>query len=253
MDSKVKVGLIGFGRTGKAVANVLLQNTNFCLEWVLKRRKLLDHRSASEFLGVESEEEGTIYSSENITVDELLDKHPVEVIIDFSSTNGIYSYGKTASERNVKIISAISHYGEKEKNFLQELAEKTAVFWSPNITLGVNFLMFASKLLKKIAPWTDVEIVEEHFKGKEGVSGTALKIAEALDIDKKEINSVRAGGIVGKHEVIFGFPNQTVRLTHESISREAFGGGVVFVAENLLKKRTGFYSFEDILQPYFAI
>ncbi len=252
MDNKVKVGLIGFGRTGKAVANVLLQNTHFCLEWVLKRKKTLDQRSASEFLGVESEEDGTIYSSENISIEELLDKHPVEVIIDFSSTSGIYTYGKVASEKKVKIISAISHYGEKEKNLLKLLAEKTAVFWSPNITLGVNFLMFASKLLKRIAPWTDIEIVEEHFKGKEGVSGTAIKLADALDLNKEQINSVRAGGIVGKHEVIFGFPNQTVRLTHESISREAFGNGVVFVAENMQDKKKGLYNFEDILQPYFA-
>ncbi|MNY51286.1 4-hydroxy-tetrahydrodipicolinate reductase [compost metagenome] len=94
---------------------------------------------------------------------------------------------------------------------------------------------------------------EEHFKKKEGTSGTAIKIAEALDVEKENINSVRAGGIVGKHEVIFGFPYQTVRLIHESISREAFGSGVVFVAENLKDKQKGLYNFEDILSPYFAV
>jgi 4-hydroxy-tetrahydrodipicolinate reductase len=97
----------------------------------------------------------------------------------------------------------------------------------------------------------DVEIVEEHFKGKEGVSGTAIKIAEALDLEETDINSVRAGGIVGKHEVIFGFPYQTVRLIHESISREAFGNGVIFVAENFVDKGIGYYKFEDLLLPYF--
>jgi len=63
---------------------------------------------------------------------------------------------------------------------------------------------------------------------------------------------VRAGGIVGKHEVIFGFPSQTVRLIHESISREAFGNGAIFVAENIMDKEEGLYNFEDILLPYFA-
>ncbi len=89
--------------------------------------------------------------------------------------------------------------------------------------------------------------MEEHFKGKEGISGTAIKIAEALDLNDNEINSIRVGGIVGKHEVIFGFPYQTVRLTHESISREAFGNGVIFVADNLMDKKEGMYNFEDIL------
>ncbi len=249
---KMKIGLIGFGKTGKPVANVILQNKEFQLEWVLRNSKLLEHRSVPEFLGVDYDEPGLIYSSSSIGMEVLLDMHPVDIIIDFSSKTGIYTYGKIAAERKIKIISAISHYQEEEKNLLKELSAQTVVFWSPNITLGVNYLLFAAKFLKKIAPWVDIEIIEEHFKGKEGVSGTAIKIAEALDIEKSLINSVRAGGIVGKHEVIFGFPYQTVRLIHESISREAFGNGVLFVAENMVDKKPGLYNFEDILLPYFT-
>ncbi|URC11252.1 MULTISPECIES: 4-hydroxy-tetrahydrodipicolinate reductase [unclassified Flavobacterium] len=249
----MKIGLIGFGKTGKSVATVLLENNKFCLEWVLRQSTVLEKRSVSEFLGIPSEEQGVIYSSSKTTMEELLDKHPVDVIIDFSSNEGIYSYGEVAAKRKVKIISAISHYKDKELQLLKKLAHKTTVFWSPNITLGVNYLLFAAKFLKKIAPWVDIEVNEEHFKKKEGTSGTAVKIAEALEIDKDNINSVRAGGIVGKHEVIFGFPYQTVRLIHESISREAFGNGVVFVAENLKNKPKGLYNFEDILTPYFTV
>lgn len=248
----IKVGLVGFGKTGKAVANVILQNKEFCLEWVLRRSSLLNQRSVPEFLGVNSDEPGLIYSSEKTEFTDLINDHPVDIIIDFSSATGIYTYGKVAAEKGVIIISAISHYKQEEKDLLQELSGKTVVFWSPNITLGVNYLLFSAKFLKKIAPWVDIEIVEEHFKGKEGVSGTAIKIAEALDLEKSDINSVRAGGIVGKHEIIFGFPYQTVRLIHESISREAFGNGVLFVAENLRDKKPGMYNFEDILLPYFT-
>ncbi|HQG67432.1 MAG TPA: dihydrodipicolinate reductase C-terminal domain-containing protein, partial [Paludibacteraceae bacterium] len=181
----------------------------------------------------------------------LMDTLPVDAIIDFSSGQGIYTYGELAAKRKIKIISAISHYKPKEVAFLHKLAQQTTVFWSPNITLGVNYLMISAKFLKKIAPWVDIEIVEEHFKGKDGISGTALKIAEVLDMDKAKINSIRAGGIVGRHEIIFGFPYQTVRLIHESISREAFGNGVLFVAENLKDKEDGFYNFQDLLLPYF--
>jgi 4-hydroxy-tetrahydrodipicolinate reductase len=247
----MKVGLIGFGKTGKAVANVILQHKNFCLEWVLRRSTLLKQLSAPEYLGVQSDDPGLIYSSSNIEFQDLLEQHPVDIIIDFSSETGIYTYGEVAAKQKVTIITAISHYKEKEKKLLERLSLQTVVFWSPNITLGVNYLLFAAKFLKKIAPWVDIEIIEEHFKGKEGVSGTAIKIAEALDLEQSDINSVRAGGIVGKHEVIFGFPYQTVRLIHESISREAFGNGVIFVAENLLDKKAGLYHFEDILLPYF--
>lgn len=249
----MKIGLIGFGKTGKSVATVLLENNKFCLEWVLRQSTVLEHRSVSEFLGIPSKEPGLIYSGSKVKMEDLLDKHPVDVIIDFSSNEGIYSYGEVAAKRKVKIISAISHYKDKELQLLKKLAHKTTVFWSPNITLGVNYLLFAAKFLKKIASWVDIEVNEEHFKKKEGTSGTAVKIAEALELDKNNINSVRAGGIVGKHEVIFGFPYQTVRLIHESISREAFGNGVVFVAENLKNKPKGLYNFEDILTPYFTV
>lgn len=249
----MKIGLIGFGKTGKSVASILLENKKFCLEWVLRQSTVLEHRSVPEFFGIQSDEPGLIYSSSKTSIEELLDKHPVDVIIDFSSNEGIYEYGELAATRNIKIISAISHYKEKELQLLKKLSLKTTVFWSPNITLGVNYLLFAAKFLKKIAPWVDIEVNEEHFKKKEGTSGTAIKIAEALDVEKENINSVRAGGIVGKHEVIFGFPYQTVRLIHESISREAFGSGVVFVAENLKDKQKGLYNFEDILSPYFAV
>jgi len=225
----MKIGLIGFGKAGKAVANVILQNAEFSLEWVLKNSPMPSVFSAAEFLGVRSEDPGLIYSLQNITVDELLDMHPVDVIIDFSSTESISVYGKTAAERNVKIISAISHYGDYEKKLLKELSEQTTVFWSPNITLGVNYLMFASGLLKNIVPDVDIEVIEEHFKTKEGVSGTALKIAEKLDLEKENINSVRAGGIVGKHEV-----NVPTLGLIENMSGAVFGqGGAKAEAERL--------------------
>jgi len=249
---KRRVGLVGFGRTGKAVASVILQNKGFSLEWVLRQSLLLENRQVHEYLGVKSKEPGRIFSTAHITPAELLDKHPVDIIIDFSSRSGIHAYGEVAAERGVTIISAISHYREVDISLLHQLAERTVTFWSPNITLGVNYLLFAAKSLKKIVPWVDIQIIEEHFKGKEGVSGTAVKIAEALKLEKTVINSVRAGGIVGKHEIVFGFPYQTVRLVHESISREAFGNGVVFVSENLQGKPAGFYTFESILMPYFA-
>jgi len=247
----MRVGLIGFGKTGKAIASVLLKNKDYSLQWVLRQSVQQKKRNASEHIGVSSKDPGLIYSSSSIEISDLLDSHPVDIIIDFSSSKGIFMYGKAASDRNVKIISAVSHYDEKGKEFLKELSEKTVVFWSPNITLGVNFLILAAKFLKKLVPSVDIEVIEEHYKGKDGASGTALKIAKALDLSASEINSVRVGGIVGKHEIVFGFPYQTVRLIHESISREAFGNGVLFVAENLANKTKGYYTFEEVLKQHF--
>lgn len=249
----MKVGLMGFGKTGKAVASVLLQSKEVNLQWVIRKTHNLEHRSVSEFLGISSSEPGFIYSVEEFKARELLNNLPVDVIIDFSTEEGIEYYGEVASEREISIISAISSYETSKVEYLKGLARKTRVVWSPNITIGINFLMIAAKILKKIAPYTDIEIVEEHFKNKQEVSGTAKKIATSLDLPEESIKTIRAGGIIGVHEILFGFPYQTVRLKHESITREAFGNGVLFAAKHICEKEIGYYSMEDLLLPFFTI
>ena len=249
----MKVGLMGFGKTGRAVASILLESKKTNLQWVIRQSSRLEHRSVPEFLGVESDEPGLIYPKDAFEIDALLDAYPVDFIVDFSSSEGLKYYGDAASKRGITIVSAVSQYEEKHITLLEKLAQKTAVMHSPNITIGINFLMIAAKVLKNIAPYTDIEIIEEHFKLKPETSGTAKVIAENLEVNQDQIKSVRAGGIIGVHEILFGFPYQTVRLKHESIAREAFGNGILFAVENLIGKSKGFYSMEDLLLPYFKI
>ncbi len=249
----MKVGLMGFGKTGRAVASILLESKKTNLQWVVRQSSRLEHRSVPEFLGVESDEPGLIYPKDEFEIDALLDAHPVDFIVDFSSSEGLEYYGESAAKRGIAIVSAVSQYEAEHFELLKKYARKTVVMHSPNITIGINFLMIAAKVLKNIAPYTDIEIIEEHFKLKPETSGTAKVIAEKLDVNQDQIKSVRAGGIIGIHEILFGFPYQTVRLKHESIAREAFGNGILFAVENLQGKTKGFYSMEDLLLPFFKI
>lgn len=249
----MNVGLIGFGKTGRAVAGVLLASDAVNLSWVLRRSKAMEQRSVAEFLDIDSNSDAVILSTESRTAKELLDAHPVDVIVDFSSVDGITHYGNEAARRGITIVTAVSQYPKEIVGWIAKLAKRTKVIHSPNITLGINFLMIAAKVLKNIAPETDIEIIEEHFKDKPEVSGTARTIARHLDIEDESIKSVRAGGIIGTHEILFGLPNQTVRLKHESISREAFGNGILFALNNLPRRRTGLYTMENLLTPYFQL
>jgi len=250
----LKVGMIGFGKTGKSVATIILENPDNCLEWVVRSSTRLLHRSVPEFLGIESSEPGLIYSKDEFTAKDFLQRFPVDAIIDFSSQSGIDWYGDAAAEAGVAIVSAISKFDNAEEMEVRfrRYAQTTRVLWSPNITIGINFLLLAAKVMRLIAPHADVEIVEEHFKSKPEASGTALRIAEALEVEAPLVTSLRVGGIIGTHEVIFGFPFQTVRLRHETIGREAFGNGAIFAAKHLLEKPHGFYRMEDLMAPYFA-
>lgn len=252
-EYKMRVGLIGFGKTGRAVASVLLDSKKTQLQWVLRRSKQLDHRNVSEYLGLPSDEPGLIHSTQGLKFDALLDEAPVDVIVDFSSISGLDLYKRSASKRQIMVVNAISSYEPDRIRALKRMGTSTRVMYSPNITLGINFLILAAKVLKNIAPYTDIEIIEEHFKNKAEVSGTAKVIAKNLDVDSHAIKTVRAGGIIGVHEILFGFPFQTVRLKHESIGREAFGNGVLFAIENLATKAVGYYTMEDLMLPYFHL
>jgi 4-hydroxy-tetrahydrodipicolinate reductase len=250
-ERRTRVGLVGFGKTGRAVASVLLHDKTIDLVWVLRKSQSLEHRSVPEFLGVETDEDGEIHWIGDIDCESLLASSPVDAIIDFSSEEGMDYYGEAAAENGVTIVSAISQLPPVRIATLHKYGKTTRVLWSPNITLGVNFMILAAKTLQKIAPHADISILEEHFKSKPEMSGTAKKISEALNIDPAEVKVIRAGGIIGVHEILFGFPFQTVRLKHESIAREAFGNGAKFGLMELQKREIGFYDMEQLVGGYF--
>ena len=244
---KINVGLFGFGQTGKLVADEFIKENDFHLKWVVKNTDC-GNKYASHLLGYENDC-GKIVSVGTLNRNFFIENH-VDVIVDFSHKKALYAY-EAAVELKIPIISAVSHYDSLEMKKLEEYAEKTAVLYSPNITLGINVLIVAAQILQKIAPHADIEIIEEHFRNKQEISGTAKKIASNLDLDNEKIHTIRVGGIVGKHEIVFGMPNQTIRLTHESINRAAFGQGAIFASKFLIGKPPGMYNMEYVISNMF--
>lgn len=247
-----KIGLIGYGRTGKIVAEELLKENDIQLDWVLRRTHTDEGEYAGELLGLHKKE-GKIFSLENLDIASFFEEHPVDIIVDFSNHSTINLYHKQIQQTGIALISAISNYPEEELAMIYDVAKTNPVLYSPNITLGINFLIVISEVLQQIAPWADIEIIEEHFRSKPDISGTALRIANILNLDTdKQVNSIRIGGIVGKHEIIFGLPNQTIRLTHETNNRAAFGQGIIFGIKYLFGKPTGMYTMDKIIKEKFA-
>lgn len=237
----LKIGLIGYGRAGQAVASALREEPGLELSWIARRtnQRVFDE---SDFVGA------PVIGLEQIDLANWLDEHPVDALVDFSAPDAIHLYGEEVRQRSLILVTAISAYSDSDLMYIRSLGENARVMSSPNITLGINFLILAARLLREITPHADVAILEEHFRDKPEVSGTARKIAESLDLEDASITSLRLGGIVGHHEVVFGFPYQTVRLSHDSIRREAFGTGAAFALRELAQQTgPGYYSFEDLL------
>lgn len=232
----IKVGLVGYGKAGKAVASVLAQDERFELCWIARRST---KPTATDI--------PVTHLDDKASFSDWLNSHPVDAVVDFSDNKAVLKYGDVLRQHKVMLVSAISDYSESTRAYIRELGGDIRVMSSPNITLGINYLLLAARLLRRIAPFADIGIVEQHFRDKSEVSGTAKRIAETLAVDEEEITSLRLGGIIGHHEVIFGFPHQTVRLIHDSIRREAFGTGAAFALSLLATRPPGFYSYEELL------
>ncbi|WP_409477947.1 4-hydroxy-tetrahydrodipicolinate reductase [Pseudobdellovibrio sp. HCB154] len=245
----IRVGLLGFGRTGSVVAKELVSDSELSLQWVCRKTINPALTYASHALGFDGNFSPFV-AFDKLTP-EFMKKNPVDVVIDFSSGKATALYN-TLADAGVRIVTAISKYTPEEEALIKDASLKTAILSSPNITLGINWLMIASKVLQKIIPLADIEVIEEHFRDKKETSGTALRLANHLDIDPQlHVNSIRVGGVVGKHEVIFGLPNQTIRIVHESINRAAFGTGAAFAGKWLQHKPAGLYSMEQVIHEKF--
>ena len=151
---------------------------------------------------------------------------------------------------SVPAVIATTGQTEGELAMIDEAARHVPIFRSGNMLVGVALLIELAKKTAAVMPDADIEIIERHHNRKEDApSGTALMIADAIrDVrggaeyklgragherrtpGEIGINAVRAGGIVGVHEVLVCTDTQSITLKHEAYSRSLFAEGALEAA-----------------------
>jgi len=197
-------------------------------------------------------------------------KEEFDVILDFSHVLALPVVLKLAEEKHKPLVMCTTGLSENDKASLRSLSEKTAVFYSANMSLGVNLLIaLAQKAAAVLYPDFDIEIVEAHHNQKlDAPSGTALMIADAINASlddpleyvydrhstlKKRaktelgLHSIRGGSIVGDHSVIFAGPEEVITLSHSAQTRNVFARGAVAAARFICGKPAGLYSMKDLM------
>ena len=193
-----------------------------------------------------------------------------DVIVDFSNPAVLDSMLEYAVEKNIPVVICTTGYSEEQKKKIFAASEKIAVFYSGNMSLGINLIIeLAKKAAAVFGDGFDVEIVEQHHNQKlDAPSGTALMIADAISEvktdaeyvydrhsyrkkrDKKEIgiHSVRGGNIVGEHEVIFAGQDEVLTISHSARSKTVFAVGALNAAVYLKDKGAGMYNMSNLLK-----
>lgn len=228
----IKVGLIGLGKTGSVIADSIFGDDRFDLVFAVKKTP---PRPEDYGFSVETKE----------TLPELIAKFKPKVVIDFSTPEATLENIKSL-KKNMGIVIGTTGFKDEEIQHLKRYSNKLKILFAPNISDGINILMSACKVIHDLWKEADVEIVEEHFKGKKDMpSGTAKKISEVFD-KEAPIHSVRAGGIVGVHKVIFATHNQKITIEHESFSRNVFAEATKSAVLWLNGKKRGFYEISQM-------
>lgn len=252
----IKVGLIGLGKTGKYIAEDILQQNNMNLvAAICSPGSSKKGMNLGEFIGT-SKTDIKITTSDELEA--TIFKTKPDVVIDFSNPRASMKNVITLSKMKVNIVLGTTGFTKEDIITLQNIPSKfkNGLVYAPNITLGVNVIMLLSNITAAILNNYDFQIMEMHYKNKkDSPSGTALKLSDEIErglqssgVQNKTIpiSSVRAGGVVGKHEVLIIGENDRIEISHESFSRKVFSLGAIN-AVNYIYKKSGYYEMKDVL------
>ncbi|MEL6133724.1 MAG: 4-hydroxy-tetrahydrodipicolinate reductase [Bacteroidota bacterium] len=240
----LKIGLLGYGKMGKAVAHEAQARGH---EIVAK----IDQDNWEEL--------------------KLLRPQQVDVMIEFTHPDSFDQNFRQVIDAGIPLVSGTTGWYEEEVSYRKLVEEKEGAFlFASNFSIGVNILFKLNQRLAELMnPYDayDPFIEEQHHRYKaDGPSGTAHTLARDLiaKLDRKEkvadaslrhraphaselsVGFTRAGEIIGKHEVTYTSSIDRVSITHEAYNRRGFALGAVVAAEWLNGKK-GFFEFQDVI------
>lgn len=195
-----------------------------------------------------------------------------DYLIDFTRPEGTLKHLEYCAAHGIKMIIGTTGFDEAGKEAIAAAAEKTAIMFAPNMSVGVNVTMKLLEMAaKSFAEGYDIEIIEAHHRHKvDAPSGTALKMGEVIagalgrklddcavyaregitgerDPSSIGFSAIRGGDIVGDHTVLFAGIGERIEITHKSSSRVTYAHGSLRAARFLADKSSGLYDMQDVL------
>lgn len=266
-NSDVRVAVIGAaGRMGRALIQAVTEGEGVTLSAAIDR-------PGNSLIGTDAGEMAAI-GKLGVTVADSLEavKDDFDVLIDFTAPAATVANARFCAEHGKKMAIGTTGLSEDEKAQLAESAQKTAIMFAPNMSMGVNLCFKLLEIAAKVlGDEVDIEVVEAHHRHKvDSPSGTALRmgevVADALGRDLRQVAvygregqdgprdrntigfaTVRAGDIVGEHTVMFAADGERVEITHKATSRMNFARGAVRACRWLDAKEAGLYDMQDVL------
>ncbi len=257
-----KIGVLGAGgRMGKMIIGEILEAGK------QDKIHLVAAVEQNDSADVGSEVSGGV----KITTDVEAAFENCDVLIDFTAPDACAVHAGLAAQHRKPLVVGTTGLSTAEEEALIAASKKTAVFYTANMSIGINLLLaLVEQAAAKLDETFDIEIFEAHHHHKvDAPSGTALAVARAAakgrDVKLEDslvyhVPSVgprrtgaigmtvsRGGDIVGEHRVTFAGLGERLELTHRATDRSIFAKGAIKAALWLKDQPAGLYSMHNVL------
>jgi len=239
----MKIGLIGYGKMGKAIEQVALERGHEIAFHVTSSTPIEEVNLASCDVAIE-------FTKPQLAVkhiDACLTAHTPIVV------------GTTAWQDNLADV---------EKRVLET---KGSLLHASNFSVGVNIFFEINKLLARLisghSEYTGAMEEIHHLQKLDSPSGTAITLADGILNNNPDyiswvlgeehkphtttgqlgITSYRKPDVPGTHSISYASEIDTITITHEAHNRKGFALGSVLAAEFILGK-SGVFTMSDVLK-----
>ena len=236
----MKIALIGYGKMGKAIEKIALQEGH---EIVLKINQA---------------------HINDLTIENL---RKADVAIEFSTPQTVVKNIMLCFEAGTPVIVGTTAWHTYQKEVEEACnAVGGAMLAASNFSLGVNlFFALNSKLAQVMSKYEQykISLSEIHHTAKlDAPSGTAITLAEEIlmqnslyknwennvftNEDTLSIHSLREPDVPGTHIIKYTSAQDVIEIKHTAINREGFAAGAIMAAKWLIGKK-GVYGMNDVL------
>jgi 4-hydroxy-tetrahydrodipicolinate reductase len=208
-----------------------------------------------------------------ITSDPLQAFLHADAVIDFTSPASTVEFAGLAAQARIVHVIGTTGCAPDDVAKITAASRHARVVMSGNMSLGVNLLgvLVRQAAAALSAKGWDIEVLEMHHSKKvDAPSGTALLLGQeaakgrGIDLADNSIRvrdghtgareegtigfaTLRGGGVIGDHQVIFANDAEMITLSHRANDRSLFAQGALAAARWAFDKKPGLYDMHDVL------
>ena len=202
----------------------------------------------------------------------ILSRTRPDVLVDFTSADYAFSAAVLALKYGTRPVIGTSGISQERVTELSKvcLDKNLGAVIAPNFALGAVVMMHLAKVA---APFFDyAEVIEMHHEQKaDAPSGTAIATARDMVAARERpfsytqtlketlpgsrgstvggvaIHSLRLPGMVAHQEIVMGSLGQTLRIRHDTVSRECYMPGVLLAVKEMLNRQELVYGLDTLI------